>query len=121
MIYYQGRWWDEWPMRMLRSEWELSRKPPAEGLRPYHPNDYDGAVALLQRLVHTPDKEAARAVLRRWWRQIDREVYGYQVDGVLVGLLTLAADTEKPHMLDSAIDDRFQAAVQNAVVELVKR
>jgi hypothetical protein len=121
MIYYQGRWWDEWPMRMLRAEWSLIRQPPAEGLRPYHPADHDAAVALLQRLLSAADKEAARAVLRRWWRQIDRDVYGYQVDGALVGLLTLEADADKPVMLDSAIEDNFKAAVKNAVVELDKR
>jgi RimJ/RimL family protein N-acetyltransferase len=121
MIYYQGRWWDEWPMRMLRAEWSLIRQPPAEGLRPYHPADHDAAVALLQRLLSAADKEAARAVLRRWWRQIDRDVYGYQVDGALVGLLTLEADADKPVMLDSAIEDNFKAAVKNAVVQLDKR
>ena len=31
MIYYEGRWWDEWPMRILRSEWEHIRQPPADG------------------------------------------------------------------------------------------
>ncbi len=121
MIYYEGRWWDEWPMRLLRTEWELIRQPPAEGLRPYHPDDYDAAIALLQRLLPTPDVESARAVLRRWWRQIDRNVYGYQVNGALVGLLTLEADAEKPVMLDSAIEDKLKAGVQNAVVELDKR
>jgi hypothetical protein len=89
MIYYEGRWWDEWPMRLLRSEWELIRQPPADGLRPYHPADYEQALALLQRLLPAPDAESARAVLRRWWRQIDRDVYGYQVNEMLVGLLTL--------------------------------
>jgi RimJ/RimL family protein N-acetyltransferase len=115
MIYYEGRWWDEWPMRILRSEWELMRLPPADGLRPYHPADYEQALALLQRLLPTPDKEAARAVLRRWWRQIDREVYRYQVNGALVGLLTLEADAEKPMMLECVVDEEFKEEMERAV------
>jgi len=111
MIYYEGRWWDEWPMRILRSEWDLMRRPPAEGLRPYHPADYDQALALLQRLLPTPDREAARAALRRWWRQIDRDLYGYQVDGTLVGLLTLEADAEKPALLEQVVDEKYRQEV----------
>lgn len=57
MIYYDGRYWDEWPMRILRSEWERYIQAPADGLRPYHPDDLDAAAALLQRLSPTPDKE----------------------------------------------------------------
>jgi RimJ/RimL family protein N-acetyltransferase len=117
MIYYEGRWWDEWPMRLLRSEWELIRKPPAEGLRPYHPADYEQALALLQRCLPTPDQESARAVLRRWWRQIDRDVYGYQVNGTLVGLLTLASDTDPPAILEHIEDTEFGDALQRAVTE----
>src|SRR5664279_3718445 len=48
-IHYEGRYWDEWAMRILRSEWELMRQPPAEGLRPYHPADQDGALELLMQ------------------------------------------------------------------------
>jgi RimJ/RimL family protein N-acetyltransferase len=106
MIYYDGRYWDEWPMRILRSEWERDQRPPADGLRPYHPTDLDAAVALIQRLMPTPDAESARAILRRWWRQIDREVYGFQADGKLVGLLTL--DSESRQVLDQVIEDTYQ-------------
>jgi RimJ/RimL family protein N-acetyltransferase len=120
MIYYEGRWWDEWPMRMLRSEWERIRQPPAEGLRPYHPDDYDQAHALLQRLLPAPDKEAARAVLRRWWRQIDRDVYSYQVDRGLVGLLTLAADADTPAMLDWVVGEECRQAVSAAVAAALR-
>lgn len=116
MIYYQGRWWDEWPMRILRSEWELMRQPPAEGLRPYHPADYEQALALLQRLLPAPDREAARAVLRRWWRQIDRDVYGYQVNGELVGLLTLEADAEQQVILESVLDEAYRQTIETAVM-----
>ena len=48
-IYYRGRYWDEWPMRMLDGEWDVIQRPPAEGLRPYHPADQAQAVALIQR------------------------------------------------------------------------
>ena len=91
-IHYQGRYWDEFPMRILRSEWELISQPPVDGLRPYHPADQDAAIALLQRTLSLPDRESARARLRRWWRQIDADVYGYQVRGALVGLATVARD-----------------------------
>lgn len=113
-IFYQGRYWDEWPMRILRSEWELIRQPPAEGLRPYHPNDQEQAIALLQRLFPLPDSESARALLRKWWRQIDRDVYGYQLNGALVALLTLAVDTDPPQVLDQAIPDVHRATVEAA-------
>jgi len=93
MIYYEGRYWDEWPMRILRAEWERYQAPPADGLRPYHPADLEAAMALIQHLRDLPDAEAARAVLRRWWRQIDCDLYSFQVDGKLVGLLTLTLDS----------------------------
>jgi RimJ/RimL family protein N-acetyltransferase len=114
-IYYQGLYWDEWPMRILRSEWELIRQPPAEGLRPYHPDDQEQAIALLQQYLPTPDAESARAVLRKWWRQIDRDVYGYQINGTLVALLTLAVDTDSPQVLDRVIPDSHRAAVDEAL------
>jgi RimJ/RimL family protein N-acetyltransferase len=103
MLYYDGRYWDEWPMRILRAEWERDQQPPADGLRPYHPNDLDAAVDLIRRLwPDTPDAESARTVLRRWWRQIDREVWGYQVEGKLVGLLT--HDLETGTVLDQVTE-----------------
>ncbi|MFN8565274.1 MAG: hypothetical protein U0703_27450 [Anaerolineae bacterium] len=79
-------------MRILRSEWDLIRQPPADGLRPYHPADQDAAISLIQQVLSLPDRETARAKLRRWWRQIDADVYGYQVDGALVGLATIVHD-----------------------------
>lgn len=92
MIYYQGRYWDEWPMRILRSEWELICQPPTDGLRPYHPADQDRAITLVQQTLTLPDREAARARLRHWWRQIDRDLLVYQVDGALIGLATVPHD-----------------------------
>ena len=106
MIYYEGRYWDEWPMRILRTEWERDQRPPADGLRPYHPTDLDAAVDLIRRLwPDTPDAEAARTVLRRWWRQIDREVYGYQVEGKLVGLLTRDVDADK--VFEQIVEEKY--------------
>lgn len=108
MIYYEGRYWDEWPMRVLRVEWERDQQPPADGLRPYHACDLDAAIAVIQRLLPSPDKESARAILRRWWRQIDREVYGFQVKGKLVGLLTLDIDSRQ--VFDQLIEEGHQQA-----------
>ena len=113
MIYYEGRYWDEWPMRILRSEWEHYSQPASDGLRPYHPSDLDAAVDLLRRLLPTTEPEAARSVLRRWWRQIDREVYGYQMEGRLVGLLTL--DIESRAVLDQVIEKDYQQLVTESV------
>lgn len=130
MIHYEGRYWDEWPMRILRNEWERYRQPPAEGLRLYHPDDLDPAIDLIQQLVFAlpdggigsstiinrdEDREAARTVLRRWWRQIDREVYAYQVNGTLVALLTLAIDSDKPIVLDVVGSEEFREALQNVL------
>ncbi len=100
MLYYEGRYWDEWPMRILRSEWELISKPPADGLRLYHPDDQNAAIVLLQDVLGKENAEAARAILRNWWRQIDREVYSYQVNGQLVGLATLSVEPPRA-VLDS--------------------
>lgn len=91
-IFYQGRYWDDWPMRLLRSEWELIRQPPADGLRPFHPADLDSALELIQRLAPAPDKEAARIILRRWWRRVDWDVYSFQVGDQLVGIGALTTD-----------------------------
>src|SRR5579859_556926 len=65
-IYYQGRYWDEWPMRMLHTEWDLIRQPPQDGLRPYHPADQGAAIALLRQSLSAPDDQGARTVLRHW-------------------------------------------------------
>lgn len=133
MLHYEGRYWDEWPMRVLRTEWERYNQPPAEGLRLYHPNDLDQAIELIQRLVFVPNdpktassalinrdegREAARALLRRWWRQIDREVYGYQVNGVLEALLTIALEGEKPVVFDVVGSEEFRDALQNVLATL---
>ncbi|MBZ0299413.1 MAG: GNAT family N-acetyltransferase, partial [Anaerolineae bacterium] len=117
-LYYQGRYCDEWPMRILRREWDLISQPPAEGLRPYHPDDQEQAIALIQQHCPTPDRESARAVLRRWWRQIDREVYSYQVNGALAALLTLAVDSESPTPLDALIPEAHRTGVEIASLEL---
>jgi hypothetical protein len=84
-------------------------------LRPYHPDDQEQAIALLQQYLPTPDAESARAVLRKWWRQIDRDVYGYQINGALVALLTRAVDTDSPQVLDRVIPDSHRAAVDEAL------
>ena len=112
MIFYEGRYWVEWPMRILRSEWERDQQPPAAGLRPYHPSDLDAAVTLIQQLSPTPDAESARAVLRRWWRQIDREVYAFQVEGRLVGLLTLLLDNSTPAIMELLTEDKYRQRIK---------
>lgn len=117
-IYYQGRYWDEWPMRILRSEWERMQCPPAEGLRPYHPADQEAAVALLQQTLPTPDAATARAALRRWWRQIDHELYGLQVNGALVGLVTLLADSDRPQVGEQVVLDAHREALESALEAL---
>src|SRR5579859_4637048 len=61
-IFYEGRYWDEWPMGLLRAEWDVIRQPPMDGLRSFHPADLDAALELIQRLTPTPDKESARAI-----------------------------------------------------------
>ncbi len=118
MLHYEGRYWDEWPMRILRSEWERDTQAPVEGLRPYHPNDLDAAVALLLQERNLPDAESARAMLRRWWRQIDRVIYSYQVDGQLVGLATVSRDDDQPQVLDVVVREIHDAAFVTALREL---
>jgi RimJ/RimL family protein N-acetyltransferase len=102
-IYYEGRYWDEWPMRMLRSEWDLIRQPPADGLRLYHPADQDQAIALLHDRLFTSDREAARLVLRRWWRQSDCDVYSLQHANSLVGLLSICCDVPQRSAVDIVV------------------
>ncbi len=116
MLYYQGRYWDEWPMRILRSEWELIRKPPAEGLRPYHPNDQQAAISLIYTGLSLPDDKAARAKLRRWWRMIEHDLYGYQVDGVLVGLALLAP--EAPRVTELIVSEAHRQAMERLIEEI---
>lgn len=112
MLYYKGRYWDEWPMRILRSEWELISQPPTDGLRPYHPQDQDAAIALIQQILQKDDLEQARAVLRGWWRRIDREVYSYQVNGVLVGLVTLTGDATSRTPLELVVLEEHNASLR---------
>ncbi len=118
MLHYEGRYWDEWPMRMLRSEWERSIQAPIEGLRFYHPNDLDAAVAMLLQERNLPDIESARTILRRWWRQIDRAVYSYQAEGQLVGLATVSTDGDSPQVLDVVVREIYDAAFVKALQEL---
>lgn len=118
MLHYEGRYWDEWPMRILRSEWERDSQAPSEGLRPYHPNDLDAAVTLLQQERNLADKETARAVLRRWWRQIDRTVYAYQAEGQLMGLATVSSDGDSPQVLDVVVREVYDAPFVKALREL---
>jgi RimJ/RimL family protein N-acetyltransferase len=112
-IYYQGRYWDEWPMGILRAEWDVYCQPPAEGLRPYHPADQEQVVGLLQKHLPTPDSESARVVLRRWWRQIDRSVYVYQMDEKLIGVLTRHNDTSA--LLDMIVSAEHRSHIEQAV------
>lgn len=118
MLHYEGRYWDEWAMRLLRSEWERGRQAPADGLRLYHPDDLDAAVALLMQEHNLPDKESARAVLRRWWRQIDRVIYSYQAEGQLVGLATVNTDGDAPQVLDVVVREVYDASFVTALREL---
>lgn len=92
-IFYQGRYWDEWPMRILRCEWEHISQPPVDGLRPYHPDDLEPALHLLRSQCALPDESAARARLRRWWRRIDCTLYSLQLGGQLAGLVVLTDET----------------------------
>lgn len=118
MIYYEGRYWDEWAMGILRSEWERHQQLPADGLRPYHPADLDAALELFSSHVikNAPGREGVRATLRHWWRQIDRELYSYQVNGRLVGLLTLDADQH--HVVDRVVDENYTADLEAVLTQL---
>jgi RimJ/RimL family protein N-acetyltransferase len=112
MLHYQGRYWDEWQMGILRREWDTDNQPPADGLRPYHHDDLTAALGFIQSSAKLPDEDAARALLRRWWRQYDRTVYGYQVNGALVGLLTL---TESGEVGEMRVEEGHRAELENAL------
>jgi RimJ/RimL family protein N-acetyltransferase len=112
-LYYDGRYQDEWTMSVLREDWLRYRQPPADGLRPYHPDDYLPALALLERLLPAPDREAARAALRRWWRLLGHTLYAYQADGALVGLLPLPAENAPPRGL--IVEDKYRSLVEEAI------
>lgn len=119
MLYYDGRLWDEWPMGMLRSEWQTIRQPPANGLRLYHPADQEPALELIrQHVLRGGDHGAARTLLRRWWRQIDRSVYGYQQQEKLCGILTVGHEDQPPTILDIAASEPFHTAIRQAVESL---
>lgn len=121
MIYYDDQWWDEWPMGVLRTEWEQHRKPPADGLRHYHPADEPAALALIQQHLVAPDVNAARSTLRRWWRQIDRAVYCYQESGTLLAVFTLDTTTTPPALLDAACAPADRPRLDAALQALINR
>jgi RimJ/RimL family protein N-acetyltransferase len=112
-LYYEGRYHDEWTMSVLREEWARYRQPPADGLRPYHPADYQPALALLERLLPATDREAARAVLRRWWRLPGHTLYGYQVDGALIGLVALPEENTGA-VPGLVAEDQYRAMIEAA-------
>ena len=122
-IYYEGRYWDEWPMRILRSEWDLIRQLPTDGLRPYHPADQDSALALIQRLAPTNDTESARAFLRYWRRRIDLEVYTFQTLGSICGLGAITIDrqlvngTNERRLIQSLVGESHRGAFELLLAE----
>ena len=118
MLHYEGRYWDEWPMGILRSEWERDSQAPVNGLRLYHPDDLDAAIVMVMQERNLQDKESARMVLRRWWRQIDRAIYSYQADGQLVGLATVSTDGDSPQVLDVVVRENYDAVFITALREL---
>jgi RimJ/RimL family protein N-acetyltransferase len=113
-LYYDGRYHDEWTMSVLREEWTRYRQPPAEGLRPYHPTDYQPALALLERRLPAPDREAARAALRRWWRRPDYILHGYQVEGALMGLTSLPEESTAG-VSDLVVEEAYRAVMEAAI------
>jgi RimJ/RimL family protein N-acetyltransferase len=119
MIHYDGRYWDEWMMGILRSEWEATLKPPADGLRPYHPADLEPALTLIQKLLqdeNTEGKAYARALLRRWWRQTGHSVYTYQVKGQVLAVMTLLDNNGgKPLIADVLVDESDRAGLLKAL------
>lgn len=117
MLHYQGHYRDEWRMRLFRAEWKRDSTPPIDGLRPYHADDLDSALALIQRLLPMADRDSARALLRRWWRQIDRDIHGFQVDGALVALMTLPADGVPRPARDVLCDPAHQTALERALAQ----
>jgi len=118
MIHYEGRYWDEWCMGLLRVEWEQYQQPPADGLRPYHPADLDSAIDLLQRLRELPDREAARAVLRGWWRSIEWSVYTFQVNGTVVGLQTLDVERRWALFSERIVEKNYVNELEKALTHL---
>jgi hypothetical protein len=113
-IFYQGRCWDEWPMRMLDGEWTLIQNPPAEGLRPYHPADQAAALDLIRRERALQDVEAARVVLRRWWRRIDCQVLSFQREGGVIALLAAPVDADDQPLAEIAVPDDARDLIAGA-------
>jgi RimJ/RimL family protein N-acetyltransferase len=113
-IYYQGRCWDEWPMRLLDGEWRMIQNPPAEGLRPYHPADQTAALDLIRRELAAQDVEAARMVLRRWWRRIDCQVLSFQHEGDVLALLAAPVDGDDQPLAEIVVPDDARALVAGA-------
>lgn len=83
MLRYQGQWWDEWLMGILRTEWQSHQQPPVDGLRPWHPADESAALDLIARLLPAAE---AKPQLRCWLQHLDSPLHSYQADGRLVGL-----------------------------------
>ncbi len=114
-IYYAGQYWDEWPMRLLRSEWDLDRQPPLDGLRLYHPADLDAAIVLLQQTLPASTADAARATLRRWWRQTESDVYSFRQDSRLVGLLSVRNDGTERSVVNLAVLQAYRQRLNVAL------
>ena len=114
-IYYQGRYWDEWPMRMLDSEWKLIQNPPAEGLRPYHPADLTAALDLIRCERGLQEVEAARALLRRWWRRIDYQVLSLQREGEVIALLAAPVDGDDRPLGEIVVSADARALIAETV------
>lgn len=89
MLYYQGRWEDEWLMGILRREWQTFQQLPADGLRLWHPADEAAALDVIGRLLPNGD---AKPTLQAWLQHLDQRLYSFQVAGKLVGL-ALPPDT----------------------------
>jgi hypothetical protein len=101
-------------MRMLDSEWAVIQRPPAEGVRPYHPADQAQAIALIQRVLAVEDAEAARAVLRRWWRRIDYETLSFQREGEVVALFAAPVDEGNHNLVEIAAQEEARSYVPAA-------
>ncbi len=111
MLHYDNRAWDEWFMGILRAEWEASLQPPADGLRPYHPDDFAAAISLIQTLKQV-DQPAAFTILRHFWRQMDCTLYSYQTGGKLVGLILR---DEQGKVIELVVDEPQRPALQKAL------
>ena len=116
-IYYAGQYWDEWPMRLLRSEWDLARQAPVDGLRLYHPADLDQVLVLLQQTSSASTVDAARATLRRWWRQTDRDMYSFQQDNKLGALLSVREDVTERSVVNLVVLEAYRQRLDEALAD----